>query len=188
MLYTKKGDQGTTKIFNTPSGVRISKSDPIFEALGSVDELNSFLGLVKVNSEKINFYISSASDDLASEKIIHKIQEDLFIIQAEIAGSDMTIEEGKVLWLEDITNRIEAILPPITTFFISGGTEIASLFDISRTLARRCERSLVSWNEESERKLGIYTLAYINRLSSVLYALARLSNHFSGIKEESPKY
>jgi len=84
--------------------------------------------------------------------------------------------------------EIEKELPPIKTFFISGGTEIAAMFDFTRTLARRAERRVVAVSEEGLVKVGVHTLAYLNRLSSLLYSLARLSNHFSGINEESPKY
>ena len=82
---------------------------------------------------------------------------------------------------------IEKQLPPIKTFFVSGGTELASLFDFSRTLARRAERRVV---EVSEKDGGVseWTLSYLNRLSSLLYALARISNYYAGINEEIPNY
>lgn len=85
-------------------------------------------------------------------------------------------------------DTIENELPPIKTFFISGGTELSALFDIARTIARRAERRLVEVSKESKVKTGADSHAYLNRLSSLLYALARLINHRSGINEESPKY
>ena len=90
--------------------------------------------------------------------------------------------------MEEIINAIERELPPIKTFFISGGTKLASLFDISRTFARRAERRVVGVHDESLQKISPQTLAYLNRLSSLLYALARLSNHLSGINESAPSY
>lgn len=171
MLYTRKGDGGTTKTFGCDQ--RISKSSTIAEALGSLDEINSFLGLLKVKS---------GSD------IIGRIQQDLFIIQAELAGANKTITEAKVKWLEEIIDGIEKTLPPIKTFFVSGGTELAALSDIARTIARRAERRVVGVAEEGKVKVGVHTLAYLNRLSSVLYAFARDFNHKAGISEEPPRY
>lgn len=176
MLYTGKGDDGTTKTLD--SDKRISKSSSIAEVLGSLDELNSFLGLVKVKSDD-SFVIG----DNKIKDIIEDIQQNLFIIQAETAGFNMTLEESKLRDCEKHIEEIEKKLPPITTFFISGGTEIASLFDIARTLARKAERRVIAGG-----KVGIWSLAYLNRLSSILYALARLSNHLMGITEDAPSY
>jgi len=187
-LFTGKGDDGTTKTFNCPPGKRISKNSAIAEALGSMDEVNSFLGLCKVKSKATGFSFQSKP----LENIIHEIQENLFIIQAELAGADKSLEKLKVEKMEAMINEIEKILPPIKSFFISGGTELASLFDVSRTLARRAERRVVAVQEslkvEENREISEHTRAYLNRLSSMLYALARLANHLSGIKEEPPSY
>ncbi len=174
MLYTRKGDQGTTKVINSKD--RLSKSSALFEALGSIDEINSFLGLCKVKS----------ADEIA--KMIHGIQENLFIAQAELAGAPMSLSPAKVQELEAITDNIEKILPPIKTFFISGGTELAALFDTARTVARRAERRVVAAKEAEGLKISPDTLAYLNRLSSALYALARYANHQAGISELAPTY
>ncbi|MFA6464050.1 MAG: cob(I)yrinic acid a,c-diamide adenosyltransferase [Candidatus Paceibacterota bacterium] len=181
-LFTGKGDDGTTKTFGCDQ--RISKSSAIAEALGSLDETNSFLGLVKVESEILKFKFQ----DKDFSEIIHTVQENLFIVQAELAGADKSIALEKVKEAEEIINAIEKELPPIKTFFISGGSKLAALFDISRTLARRAERRVVGVNEENIQKISSKTLAYLNRLSSLLYAFARLSNHLSGIREVSPEY
>lgn len=193
MLYTRKGDNGTTKTFGCDQ--RISKSSAIAEALGSLDEINSFLGLCKIQARKKRLKLS---DGRRVEKVVHEVQENLFIIQAELAGSDMTIAENKVLELEKIIDGIEEKLPPIKSFFISGGKVLAVYFDIARTIARRAERRVIAVEEESSFakasdgqgriKIGQFTKAYLNRLSSLLYALARLSNHKFGINEESPDY
>lgn len=194
MLYTGKGDGGTTKTFGCNQ--RISKSSAITEALGSLDEINSYLGLVKIKS--LGIILPLESGDIVLSETIDRIQQDLFIIQAELAGADKTIVEEKVKWQESIINDIEKMLPPITTFFVSGGCELASLCDISRTIARRAERRVVGVVDEAvqtQAELDVAkevvsksTLAYLNRLSSVLYAFARASNHINGVVEEAPKY
>ncbi|MCX6752062.1 MAG: cob(I)yrinic acid a,c-diamide adenosyltransferase [Candidatus Nomurabacteria bacterium] len=184
MLYTRKGDTGTTKTFGCDQ--RISKSSSIAEALGSLDEINSFLGLIKVKASNIVFALP-ASKIMASETI-DRIQQDLFIIQAELAGAKKTITQEKVKYLEEIIDGIEKTLPPIKTFFVSGGVELATLSDIARTIARRAERRVVEVIDEGKIKVGKETLAYLNRLSSVLYAFARMFNHQVSIKEEAPEY
>lgn len=181
MLYTGKGDNGKTTTFGCDQ--KISKSSAITEALGCLDEVNSFLGIVKVKAHDLGFMIQ----DLRMEQIVENIQQNLFIIQAEVAGSQMKIEEDKLQECELLISEIEKELLPIKTFFISGGTEIASLFDFVRTLARRAERRVVQVSDEGQ-KISEFTLAYLNRLSSLLYALARFSNHIAGINEESPSY
>src|SRR5680860_41761 len=99
MLYTRKGDDGTTNSFGCDQ--RFSKSSVIAEALGSLDETNSFLGWCGVKADK-SFNILINKKNLSSADIIDSIQQDFFIIQAEIAGAEKTIENKKVLWLEDI--------------------------------------------------------------------------------------
>jgi cob(I)alamin adenosyltransferase len=183
MLYTRKGDNGTTKTFGCDQ--RISKSSNIAEALGTLDEINSFLGVCKVKGASAGFKVPTGEN---FEKVVHAVQQNLFIVQAELAGSDMTIGEEKVKEIENYVDTIEKELPPITSFFISGGTELAAFFDVARTISRRAERRVIGVADEGQVKVGDYTKAYLNRLSSLLYALARLSNHFSGIKEEPPTY
>lgn len=175
MLYTRKGDKGMTGTFGCDQ--KMSKSSTIAEALGTLDEINSFLGVCKVLSKGSR-----------NEEVINRVQQNLFVVQAELAGADKTIAEEKVKEIESIVDGIEKELPPIKTFFVSGGTELASSFDFARTLARRAERRVVAVVEEGEVKVGEYTLAYLNRLSSLLYALARLSNKNFGITEQSPTY
>ena len=174
MLYTRKGDSGTTKDFKSAPGERKSKSSCQTEALGALDELNSFLGLAKAKSR--------------TPEIIQWIQNSLFTVQAEVAGADKRIGQGKVLEMEVWIDSIEKELPPIKTFFISGGTELSALLDVSRTLARKAERRVIAGAEAGEFKLDPATLAFLNRLSSLLYALARLTNHKSGITEQPPSY
>lgn len=183
MLYTGKGDKGTTKLFNTPQGERVPKTAPVFEALGSIDELVAFLGLAKVRADAQSMTIEGKS----VAAIIHEVQETLFVIQAELAGAGMTVSEDKVKNIEAVITQAEALLPPIKTFFIAGGTEGAAYFDVCRTVSRRAERALLRAYENGV-SLSQITLAYINRLSSLLYACARLFNHISGITETPPSY
>jgi len=192
MLYTRKGDNGTTKTFGCDQ--RISKSSIIAEALGSLDEINSYLGLCKVKArkEKLNLkglaLNSQKGEALEVAQIVHDIQKNLFIIQAELAGASMSIDEEKIKEVESIIDDIEKELPPIKTFFISGGTELAALFDIARTISRRAERRIIAVGDEGKIEIKNSTKAYLNRLSSILYAFARLANFREGITEESPDY
>jgi cob(I)alamin adenosyltransferase len=181
MLYTGKGDDGKTKTFGCDQ--KISKSSAITEALGCLDEVNSFLGIVKAKAHDSGFKIY----DLGMEQIVENIQQNLFVIQAELAGADKKISEDKVRECEKLIGDIEKELPPIKTFFVSGGSELASLFDFARTLARRAERRVVGVHDDGQ-VLGEWTLVYLNRLSSLLYALARISNHYAGITETPPSY
>lgn len=191
MLYTRKGDAGTTKSFSSKPGQRISKSSCQTEALGALDEVNSFLGLAKIRASEAAWSLGDYVPGHIGRQpadIVAWVQDCLFTVQAEVAGADKRVGKGKVDQLESVTDGIERELPPITTFFVSGGTELAALFDVARTLARKAERRVVGGAEESEFAVASDTLAFLNRLSSLLYALARLSNHKSGIKERPPTY
>lgn len=183
MLYTKKGDDGTTKTFSCDQ--RMSKSSIIAEALGTLDETNSFLGLCKIKAKKENF---NFTESLSFEKIIHEVQKNLFIVQAELAGSKKSINKEKIEEIEKIIDSIEKEMPEIKTFFISGGTKLAVLFDLARTVSRRAERRAIAVVDEGKVEVGEFTKAYLNRLSSLLYACARLANYRAGIIEDSPDY
>jgi cob(I)alamin adenosyltransferase len=184
MLYTKKGDDGKTSAFHCDQ--RISKSSAIAEALGSLDEVNSFLGIVKAKLAERNITLFSVGPGAVD--IIQEMQENLFIIQAEVGGADKEIKKTKISEIEKIIDKIEKELPPIKTFFLSGATFLSAELDFARTLARRAERRVVAVSEEGLIKISTYTMMYLNRLSTLLYALARLSAHKSGINEQSPSY
>jgi cob(I)alamin adenosyltransferase len=184
MLYTRKGDAGTTRDFKSGPGARKSKSSCQTEALGALDELNSFLGLAKVKSAGVSW----AVNEKPVNEIVLWCQQCLFSVQAEAAGADKRVGESKVKQMEAWIDSMEKEMPPIKTFFVSGGTELGALFDVSRTLARKAERRVVAANDSGELKTDSATLAFLNRLSSLLYALARLTNHKSGITEQSPTY
>lgn len=188
ILYTGFGDKGTTTLFHCDQG-RISKSANIIEALGSLDELNAYLGIVKVyaDMEKIGIQINSKKKILFSD-ILSDIQQTLFVIQAEIAGSPMTVKKIDLNKIEKIIAFISDILPPITSFTVSGGSVLSAELDFSRTLARRCERRIIGVFDEGHRKVGVVTIAYLNRLSSVLFAMSRYTNHLLSIPEDHPTY
>ena len=175
MLYTKKGDKGITKTLKC----EISKNSAVAEALGTIDELNSFLGICKVKAG--NDVIVVKKNKIPVSDIFLNIQQTLFIIQAELAGSDKTVKKERIKEMEVIIDEIEKQMPEIKSFLISGG-ELGSLFDTARAISRRAERRVVSV------KVGENTLKYLNRLSSLLYALARHSNYKAGVKEDMPDY
>lgn len=188
ILYTGYGDKGTTTLFHCDQG-RISKSAKIIEALGCLDELNAYLGIVKVYSEegKISLPLSLRKKIFISE-IVSDIQQTLFVIQAELAGSSMTVRKASLNNIEKIIALISEVLSPIKSFTVSGGSVISAELDYARTLARRCERRIVAVVEGKGKDMGPITIAYLNRLSSVLFALSRYSNHVLSIKEEHPNY
>lgn len=189
MLYTGKGDDGTTYFFGSKE--RFGKDTSLVEALGTLDELNSLLGYLRACFKGSTF---------GSE--ILEVQQDLFIIQAELAGADKKIEEGKVRKMEQRIGEIESLLPPITTFFIPGAGRESAMLDYARTVARRAERRVIALRGENSQlapsekipSRGIasfpspMTLAYLNRLSSLLYAEARLAAHVDGKSEIKPEY
>lgn len=177
MLYTGKGDKGTTTAFGC-NQTRISKSSELPEALGSLDELNAFIGFVKMRS----------GGELRIAETLRRVQEILFIVQAEVAGADKKVNESAVKDIEKIVNDIEKEIPKLKGFSIAGGTELSALLDVARTLSRRAERRVVAVKELHIRELSPDTMTYLNRLSSLLFALARLANHLSGVAEETPHY
>lgn len=184
MLYTRKGDNGTTKTFGCDQ--RISKSSLIAETLGILDETNSYLGLARAKTKGMSFKIGGT--EIKFSEIILEVQQNLFIVQAEVAGSTLSITKDKIIKIENIVDEIEKVLPPIKSFFISGATENGAIFDFARTLIRKAERRVIASKEEGKVKVSDDTLAYLNRLSSLLYAFARISSHQEGEEELKPDY
>jgi len=175
-FYTGKGDDGKTSFFGCNE--RSLKSGVRAEALGSLDEANSLIGLCRAR----------VCDDKNTSKLLLRAQEDLFVVQAEIAGSNKKIKQSRVVWLEKEIEKIATDLPEINTFLIAGESELSALFDYARTVARRAERASVRLLEEGGVTLGKPLLAYLNRLSSLLYVLARREALKSGKVERAPKY
>jgi len=180
MLYTRKGDKGDTGAFGCKQ--RFSKNSSLSEALGSLDEINSLLGIYKIKAADFKFKINGQE----IKEIIEQVQQNLFIIQAAIAGADKKISQEKIIDLEKIIDDIEKELPPIKSFFLPGGTELSAYLDYARTIIRRTERRGVALLET--QKIDNEIIAYLNRLSSLFYALVRFVNNKSGIKETPPKY
>lgn len=199
-LFTGKGDQGTTKLFDTQSGVRVSKASPIFETLGMLDELNTLVGWCKVETRnkkqetKTKRETQNSSEDIYSfngrsfYEILHEVQDYLFTIQAEVAGAGKVVPPEATEALSAVINEIEKEMPPIKTFLVPGGTELSARLDVTRAVSRRAERRLVNLHESGDRIISESSRAYANRLSSLFYALTRLANHRAGISETPPSY
>ncbi len=175
-FYTGKGDKGTSYVGKKS----VSKTCLEIEALGQLDELNSMIGVLK--SQKI-------SGEL--KKILHQIQENLFIIQANVAYlmlggrySPPSMPMSKVTEVEKIIDRIENRLPPIKTFIISGANNISAWLDLLRAKSRNVERSVLKIKHI--KRLNTDIRAYLNRLSSLFFALARWEA--KNRKEKNPKY
>lgn len=182
-LFTGKGDGGTTKLFDSEPGKRVTKTSPIFECLGMLDELNALVGWCK----------AAAPDDFEVRGrklrlVLHDVQDHLFTIQAEVAGAPKSVPLSSVEHLGVFINGVESEMPPITTFLVPGATELSARLDIARAVSRRAERRLVGVHESGERMISDSSRAYANRLSSLLYALTRLVNHRSGVEENPPHY
>jgi len=187
-FFTGAGDKGESAL----GGEKLSKSDLLFYVLGSLDELNSWLGLCRVEAAL------NAAGSIDVSKEIKNIQETLFIIQAELyaleslsahAGCEETgkkIISRKVGHLEDLIKNIDEILPKIDKFIIAGGSELSARLDVARALSRRAERLTVSLSKN--KKLSPDIIRYLNRLSSALFALARYINYNLNIKEDNPAY
>ncbi|MEK7192877.1 MAG: cob(I)yrinic acid a,c-diamide adenosyltransferase [Patescibacteria group bacterium] len=171
-LYSGKGDKGRTELFD---GQKVSKSSDVIEALGCLDELTSLLGIVRARS-----------DAEIAEKIL-AVQENLFLIQAVIAGSPKEFSDDKVKKMEDEIDAIENLLPDIKTFIIPGGDEESAWLDFARAVSRRTERELLRYREAGG---GVPppALVYLNRLSSFFYSLARLTSHKKALIEKAPRY
>jgi len=184
MLYTRKGDKGDTGFFG--SNRRVSKASARPEALGALDELNSFLGVCKVKAEIRDTTTKEGGHILS--KTLNDIQQNLFIVQGEVAGASTRITEEKVKQVEQIIADIEKELLPINTFKVAGGEQLSAMVDYARAVSRRAERRVVKVCETKEAQVSEHSLQYLNRLSSLLYALSRLINAKSGIKEQSPTY
>lgn len=174
MLYTGKGDGGTTKLFGCTD--RIAKDEPRVQALGNVDELNSWIGWCAALSDEKSAGIAAP---------LRAMQNDLFLVQAFLAGAPKVLARDRVTFLESLIADVESEIEPIRSFTIPGATMLGGALDVGRTIARRAERSLVSLHDDS---LQESVIPYLNRLSSALFALARLTAHRAHIKEQAPSY
>ncbi len=176
MYYSGRGDQGTSKLFNSKE--RILKSALVFDVLGSLDELNSWLGLCAIE----------ASPYKDMYKIIVQTQNNLFICQAHLAQAELAIPPNLLSKTEEQIDKIAQLIKVRKGFVLSGASRLSALLDIGRTLARKTERKAVALEKQSEYKINELVLSYLNRLSSLLYVLARLANDLANVEEKAPSY
>lgn len=187
ILYTGFGDKGTTTLYDCKQ-TRISKSALLVEALGAVDELNAYLGVIKTYPKSFEVKIKVGSKILSVCNIIEEIQQNLFIIQAELGGSNLFVKKSELTKTEKFIEAIAQDLPPIKSFTVSGGSVESASLDFARTLARKAERRIIAVVEEGAREVNANTISYLNRLSSALFALSRYTNFSLSIKENHPHY
>lgn len=182
-FFTGKGDGGTTKLFDSKPGERVTKTSPIFECLGNLDELNGLTGWCKVACPA-----ELKVGEWAVGAILRDVQDHLFTLQAEVAGAQKSIPQSSVEALGELITSIERSLPEVKTFLVAGGTEFSARLDIARAVSRRVERRIVHLHENGERAISAPSRAYMNRLSSLFYALTRLANDAEGVVETPPAY
>jgi cob(I)alamin adenosyltransferase len=173
-IYTKTGDSGETSLFG---GGRVRKDAARITAYGSVDELNSMLGVAV-----------SFSEDESLNKIIGDIQTDLFSLGADLAtpmhvtsASVVRVNEGQCARLEVLIDDFEEELDPLKNFILPGGTRSAALLHGARTVCRRAEREVVHCAQSEEINPAV--IIYLNRLSDLLFVLARVVNKRNGFKD-----
>tara|TARA_Y100000590_G_scaffold402732_1_gene488728 strand:+ start:1012 stop:1548 length:537 start_codon:yes stop_codon:yes gene_type:complete len=171
-IYTKTGDEGKTSLFDNS---RVWKSHDRIMSYGAVDELNSSLGIT----------LSLELDEEVKEILI-KIQNDLFIVGSDLANPDMSKKDMRttnemISYLEDKIDLLEPQLPQLTSFILPGGDLLASILHLSRTISRRAETHVVALlqNEEINKNAGIY----LNRVSDLMFILARIVNHRKNISD-----
>ena len=168
-IYTKTGDAGETGLFG---GGRVAKDDPRVGAYGDVDELNATLGF------------AAALDPAGFESdFIQAIQRDLFAIGAELATPNAQkvreqVGADRVSAIEQMIDQHEATLPPLKNFILPGGTPKAAALHVARTTCRRAERAVVSLARDEQ--LNPIIIHYLNRLSDLLFVLARAVNKQAG--------
>ncbi len=176
-LYTKTGDGGETGLFD---GTRVAKSDPRVEAYGAVDELEAWLGLVR--SHRL---------DADVEAMLARIQQDLFALGAILADPShriaprvhkATLGPDDVTRLEGWIDTLDGALPPLRHFVLAGGTPAASLLQVARAVCRRAERRIVLLGGDA---VDPVLLTYINRLSDLLFVMARTANARSSVPEHA---
>lgn len=164
-IYTKTGDNGTTGLIGNE---RVKKSNPRIAAYGTVDELNAELGII---------LSSKLGKDIRD--LLTKIQHDLFIVGADLANSDLKNKSNRVtsemtLFLEGEIDKLEEKLPRINYFILPGGDLVASQVHLARAICRRAETNLVHLSEKDG--INNESLIYMNRLSDLLFVIARTIN------------
>jgi cob(I)alamin adenosyltransferase len=173
-LYTKTGDDGTTGLFG---GGRVKKTAARVEAYGSVDETNAAIGVARATKL-----------DAVSDEVLARVQEDLFTLGAELAcmpGREnklkmQLIAQDDITRLEKAIDRADAACPPLKHFVLPGGSPQAAALHFARTVARRAERSVLAIQDAPVRS---DLVVYLNRLSDLLFALARLANVVQALED-----
>lgn len=173
-IYTKTGDDGTTGLFG---GARVSKDAVRIESYGTVDELNAVIGLARCTGI-----------DKQADHFLHAIQNDLFNLGADLATPlsvksehIVRIQKSDVEKLEKWIDELDAYLPPLTHFILPGGHASAAYLHLARNVSRRAERLTVKLSHTES--IGDSVLMYLNRLSDLLFVLARWVNHRAGMEE-----
>lgn len=171
-IYTKTGDDGSTGLYGGP---RVQKDDSRIEAYGTVDELNSILGVVRAEQPPADV-----------DELLMRLQNDLFAFGAELAtprpqdrGTQL-IGSAQIASLERAIDRFELGLEPLQQFVLPGGSKAAALLHLARTICRRAERLLVTLVRESAEPISADLVVYLNRLSDLLFVLARYANKVAG--------
>ncbi len=173
-IYTRTGDEGETSYFD---GTRVRKDDPRLDTYGDVDELNAWLGFVRASGIEPEFDASLA-----------QVQRDLHALGAQLADPEDKIAprvtkaalgDADVARLESAIDRLDAEVPPLRHFILSGGTPPGAALHVARTVCRRAERRMVALVPPVDPVL----LRYVNRLSDLLFVLARAVNHRGGVPE-----
>jgi cob(I)alamin adenosyltransferase len=173
-IYTRTGDTGETSLFD---GTRVQKSDARVDAYGEVDELNACLGLARA---------SGTDADIDAELV--RLQRDLFALGAQLADpgeklaarvTKAVLGDDDVMRLEQAIDRFEAELKPLRRFILAGGRPAGAALHVARAVCRRAERRMVALEPAVEGVL----LRYINRLSDLLFVIARAVNHRAGAAE-----
>jgi cob(I)alamin adenosyltransferase len=176
-IYTKTGDDGTTGLIG---GQRVSKDSALIEASGSLDELNALIGLVRADT---------LPDEV--DQVLETIQSDLFAMGTQIStpeGSGIKspgIGDEKIGKLEHEIDALEERVSPLRQFILPGGSREAAELHLARTVARRAERHCVTLSRSS--KIDPRVLRYLNRLSDLLFLLARYANQFRNVPEPHPR-
>ena len=180
-IYTKTGDRGDTGLFG---GSRVPKSHPRVEAYGDVDELNAVLGAARAVERMARI------DD-----ILISVQRDLFAIGALLATPDREkmrqhldkarVDETRVVELERAIDDGDSELEPLRAFIVPGGTPKAAALHVARTVCRRAERRVVQLAEDASMGIPPIVVIYLNRLSDLLFTLARVANRRANADEVS---
>jgi len=176
-IYTKTGDEGDTGLFG---GGRVPKDHPRVEAYGEVDELNSAIGVARAAAPVALF-----------DELLESIQRDLFAIGGQLASPDPEkvkkalekagLSEERVALMERAIDDADRELPPLTAFVLPAGSAKAAALHLARTVCRRAERSVVRLSRDTP--VSPLFVVYLNRLSDLLFTLARLANHREGVEE-----